>query len=242
MDQHQTKQLTNTLTTQIPKTLTELTNNLPNTTTPGNGTRNTTRAHPLPYRENVSEARIQLETVLVGWAKLTAEQTKTHNPQPNPTAAAHYLARHLPWILEQEFAQDLADEITTAHNRARQTLTDNPPTLTIGTCPSTLTTGETCTGVLMVGTQSQAITCPRCATTWPAKEWPRLGVLLGCEPVGLVDAYAASRRLHDLGYPVTPDLIRKWAERGKVTRKGKGPRRRTLYELADLLSQAQASA
>lgn len=226
----------------IPHLFDQLTEHLPNTPNPNHGERTTTsRHHPLPYRDNVSVARINLETLLVSWARLVSDKQGISAPQPNALAVVEYLVRHLSWIVDQDFMPIMCDEIEEAMDSATHTITDHTHTLTIGSCPAPTVSGEPCTGVLMVTPNDRQVVCPRCGEDWQASEWPRLGALLGCEPVGLVDAYAGAARLHDLGFTITPATIRKWAERGKVGRKGKGARKRVLYDLADLVSVAQQS-
>jgi hypothetical protein len=215
---------------------------LPNDGAGQSSTRSASRSFPLPYRDDIAQARIQLEGVLVGWARIVSEEQAIALPKPDLIAVAQYLGRHLPWLLDQPFIDELFNEVDAAINGCRKALADREPTLTIGTCPGTLTDGRPCTGVLMVTPIDRVITCKLCATAWEADTWPRLGLLLGCDPVGLVDAYVASARLHDLGYTITPATIRKWVQRGKVSAKGKGQRQRHLYDLADLLELARVGA
>ena len=215
---------------------------LPNDGAGQSSTRSASRSFPLPYREEIAHARIQLEGVLVGWARIVSEEQSIALPKANVTAVARYLTKHLPWLIDQPFIDELFNEVDDAIEGCRRALTQREPTLTIGTCPGMLTDGSPCTGVLMVTPLDRVIACKVCATAWEAETWPRLGLLLGCDPVGLVDAYVASARLHDLGYTITPATIRKWVQRGKVAAKGKGERQRHLYDLADLLELAQVGA
>jgi len=215
---------------------------LPNDGTGQSSTRSASRSYPLPYREEIANARVQLESVLVGWARIVSEDQGIALPKANLKAVARYLTKHLPWLLDQPFIDELFNEVDDAIEGCHRALVQREPTLTIGTCPGTLTDGSPCTGVLMVTTLERSISCKVCSTTWEADTWPRLGLLLGCDPVGPVDAYVASARLHDLGYTITPATIRKWVQRGKVHTVGKGDRARHLYDLADLLELAKASA
>lgn len=227
---------------QIPRLFQQLADHLPNTPNPNHGERTTTsRHHPLPYRDNVSVARINLETLLVSWARVVSDKQNIAPAEPNALAVVAYLTRHLPWIIDQDFLDIMCEEIVDAVTSANHTMIDHTHTLTIGSCPAPTVTGEPCTGVLMVTPHDRQIVCPKCGEDWQASEWPRLGALLGCEPIGLVDAYAGAARLHDLGFSITPATIRKWAERGKIGRKGKGARKRVLYDLGDLIGLAEQS-
>ena len=215
---------------------------LANDGTGQSSTRSASRSFPLPYREEIANARVQLEGVLVGWARIVSEEQGIALPKANVKAVAKYLTKNLPWLIDQPFIDELFNEVDDAIEGCHRALTQREPTLTIGTCPGTHVDGSPCTGVLMVTPLDRVIACKECDTTWEADTWPRLGLLLGCDPVGPVDAYVASARLHDLGYTITPATIRKWVQRGKVHTVGKGARARHLYDLHDLLELAKASA
>lgn len=196
------------------------------------------RSHPLPFRDDVAEAKVQLEAVVVGWCRVISEEQMIGLPSATVIQASDYLALHLLWAAEQMWADEFCREVLEGVSAARRALSDRVPMVTLGQCPETGEDGAQCPGELRVRVDESSIRCRHCGTTWAADEWARLALLMGCDDSGLVDAYAASYRLADLGYRITPSTIRSWKQLGKIEAKGR-ERRRDLFELSELIERAR---
>lgn len=190
---------------------------------------------PLPYDQRASDMLADLRSVLVGWIR-----DATPDPGEQPPDDLHAMLTHLraqDWR-QHPAADEFADEIHWILGQARHCI-DTPPTSRYrGPCGATLEDGRACDGdVYQVGDH-----LPRC---WVCRathaEDERMAWIQAIAADRLVTATTAAGALSAWGEHIKPDLVRKWAERGRLLAKGHDHRGRPLYVFAEVRALAEAT-
>lgn len=146
-----------------------------------------TREKPMPINENASDAWRLARDALASWASMVSEETDTYPPLPMIEETSRYLLRHLDWIVEQPWVDQMYGEIDTARKAMRAvTAPVRTKRVPIGPCAHEtgcdVTTGTTivCAGTLKAlvhldDTELPAtITCTSCGQEHASPEWRAL--------------------------------------------------------------------
>lgn len=92
--------------------------------------------------------------------------------------------------------------------------------------------GKTCDTDLYATERAAMVECPSCGMAYLAAV--RREVLAAAAVDVLATATDLSRALTTLGQPVTPERVRKWAERGRLAAKGRDRRGYPTYRVGDV--------
>lgn len=203
---------------------------------------------PLPYDQRASLAQDALTTTLRAWLIALhpgAVPGPAHTrprcdhgscmqirwrawPGDDATGAATWLRDRVGLIARSDAAPDVVDEIHAAVDQARHDTDRAADRLFAGPC-------DTCGDVLWARLNATVATCRTCEAAYDLAD--RRAWLLAAADDELVTAIDASRALTRLGLEVTPERIRQWAHRGRLTPQGtetRAGRQLPLYRLGDL--------
>lgn len=189
-------------------------------------------ADRLPWDQRAAEAAAVLRSALVGWVRVANEATGAHGaseglPADTMAAMSAWLLRRVELIRHTEAASECVDEITAAVRNARRAI-DRPPSMRYaGPC-------DHCGTDLLAAAHLEAVTCRECgAEYWVAdrQAWMR----------DRLDDHLtwAANAVHLLASPVygleiTPKMISRWVERGRLPDHGTDAKGRTLYRVGDI--------
>jgi hypothetical protein len=180
----------------------------------------------MPYHVGASEARVIVESTIVGWAARLAEVNK-HLTPPSMTveAAAAWMARLPALIALLPEAGYLVDEVCYATAYAVKAIDRAPDRVYVGPC-------ECGTTLYAIGDRD-VVRCPDCAMAWEVAERRRW--MMGYVSEQVLTAAEISRALPSwLGIAVTPARIRGYAHRGKLTVRA-WRHERAAYRVGDVL-------
>ena len=122
---------------------------------------------------------IPVLAVLESWARMVREERQIQAPKARATVTseAALLAKHLPWILEQPWVDELAKEIRDVKSALHSAIGDHAPR-PVGTCPVVHPDAGECGGKLFQDRYGgMSVTCRRCGETWGETELRRLGLM-----------------------------------------------------------------
>ena len=137
-------------------------------------------------------------------------------------AMALALLHQVPRIRQREDAPDSLAALTQATRQARRVIDRPPSRVYAGPCPQ-------CGADLLAMPGRSVITC---ACGQPVVIAERQEAMRQALEDHLGNAAYAARACTGLGLPVTPEVIRKWAERGKLVPHG------GLYRIGDVITLA----
>lgn len=195
---------------------------------------------PIPFNPRASETELELTRDLTTAADGIAAARGLHRPMDDLRMLGPWLAEQVTWIRSRA-AGGQQVEYLVARLRWAWRAVDAPPEMTfLGPCGA-LTVGEDqvpieCSADLYGVPGRPEVQCRECGTTVPVadrREW-----LLSKAEDRLLPASEMARAVRGLGVDVTPSVIRKWAERGRLTRKGirpMGGRQIPVYRVGDVL-------
>ncbi len=185
---------------------------------------------PLPIDLAASEALDILRSVLVGWVR-----DVTPRPDDQPPDTLRGMARHLRWWdwAAHPAADEFADELHHALTTIRQCIDSPPERHYLGPCGAIDVDGRACQGdVYAVGNRQPR--CRDCGERWDADErrhaiaeWANGQLVTATEGATALAAWAGM-------VDVTPERIRLWAHRGRVTARATTTEGRPLYPFAEL--------
>lgn len=182
---------------------------------------------PLPYDPRASEVGYVLRNTLVEWVRAVSAQTHSNYiwPRETTTSLARWLlARHKD-LCAHPSAAEAVDEIGAAV-RAAERIIDRPAERWFaGPCD--------CDARLYAAPGAPTVTCRDCGSRYDVAE-RRAWLMDACEDQLAYGALIA-QALTSLGQPVTPERIRKWAERGRIVAHGTDLRGRPQYRVGDII-------
>lgn len=116
---------------------------------------------------------------LESWARMVREERNLATPDDAATVIgeAAFLRRHLLWIAEQPWVDELYDDIRTLHRQLADAVGDYRPR-PVGRCGVATEDGE-CGGALMPSRWSVGVYCGRCGASWTETDLERLGLVIG---------------------------------------------------------------
>lgn len=171
-----------------------------------------------------------LEVILRGWA----EQVSVVAPSFTPPQIAARLYRQQAWILRQEWAGDLLQELRDALNDCNRATDRAGQRVFAGMCP-TEHDGNVCGQPLYALTGRPYARCRECQQEWDVSDWRERALAAAEYQHGT--AAEISRMLSD---PVTREAlpqatIRQWARRGKLEAAWcQVADRRNVYRVSDV--------
>jgi hypothetical protein len=179
----------------------------------------------LPYNPHAAEILTHLRRLLDTWTLvvLNGQPWPPETPR-NPTTQAARIGA-APWHTHPDAPEILAD-LDRLADRIHQCIDTPPERRYLGPCGTTLEDGTTCPGdVYQLGTKPP--TCRHCRTTHAADQ--RLAWIADLAADQLVTAHDAAGALSAWGAHITPDLVRKWASRGRLLPRGHDRAGHTVY-------------
>lgn len=122
------------------------------------------------------EGRRGVLGAVVAWANEIRDGRKMATPEPHTvTEACALIGRHLPWVVDQDWADELHAELKSLHRELSDATGDYRPK-PVGRChvvPDD--TDQPCGGPLLANPYG-GVHCPRCDATWDANELRILGL------------------------------------------------------------------
>lgn len=218
---------------------------------------------PLPYDVGASRAASTLKAVLVGWARLVSDERPSrrrmtrrgkplvwldgqqrwehldHTPltcRDSSSSIAGWLLHHVTWLSRHDAAADAYSEIVGAVNNIRRTIDIAPDATYIGPCYA-LVDGVECDETLYAIEGRDTVHCRTCGTTWDARA--RTLETLAHAATVAQDATTLSRSFALKGIALDTDRIKKWGQRGHLTRAGTSPRGHPTYIVAHVARLVQ---
>lgn len=205
---------------------------------------------PLPYSDRASAAHRELVAVLTEWAEL-ADPTLAADPRPLTLARlGPLLARQVPRLRTSPHGGEAVERIMLAIREAARAVDRPADRRYAGPCQGERVVvpflhGGLCGSDLYATPGRPDVTCRDCGATYPITE--RRAWLLEAAAEALLPATELARAIDGLGVDVTPAMIRRWASRGLIERKGVR-RRRVLsrqdedpvYRVGDVLDKVAA--
>lgn len=140
--------------------------------------------------------------------------------------AMRYIAANVGWLAHHREAEAAFDELEHICALVDLAIDSHPPKLYAGRC-------DVCRKDIYADQGAQVVKCDVCRISYPMEE--RREHLLRLVADQLDTAANISAAITDLGENVTPEVIRKWAERGRLIAKGKDHRGRPTYRVGDVL-------
>ncbi len=194
---------------------------------------------PLPWDQRASEATDVLRSTLVGWVRIALEEAHPRPASPRDGLAdmARFLLALMPWFRQHAAADQAVDEVTHAVENAQRVTDRAPDRVYAGPCREEYgpedERGERCCTAHLYATNPRAVQCPNCKAVHDVP--PRQAWLLAMAQDQLETATNLSQALSRLGESVTPERVRKWAQRGRVLPHGHNERGHPLYRVGDVL-------
>lgn len=115
--------------------------------------------------------------LLAPWADLVGEQRRVQAPAGGVGVTSRFLLRHLEWISQQPWVDELTRELRTLHRQLGDAVGIHPPT-PVGHCTATDADGNQCDGPLWP-TRVGGVICGTCGDRWSSQALARLGAKIG---------------------------------------------------------------
>lgn len=212
----------------------------------GSGGGSGARERPVPYDDRASRAAELLRDTMLLWAGVLAqgrrrppgpacaarrcrhrscESIRYWTEPPSTGMSARWLSVQLDRIERHPGVVEIVEGVRYAVQRA-ETVVDRPPdSWYAGPCDS-------CAADMYAEVGATMVQCLGCANSYGAVH--RREQLLAAAEDALAPATLAARALTTLGQPVTPERIRKWAERNRITPHGTDPNGAPQYRIGDI--------
>lgn len=195
---------------------------------------------PVPFD---TRASVDLETLHVDlprWARAVAQHRGVLIDAPDePIALSRWLLRWVGAAAQHPDAGELLDDVRAMTHAAERTIDRAPDLRFVGPC-------DNCGQDLYVLPHAKAAQCKTegCGATYPMEE--RRAWLIEQTYGQLLTANEMSRAIAELvpGQRITPDRIRQWAARGKLTKylpHARDPHKRSRYLVEDVINQLRGT-
>ncbi len=191
---------------------------------------------PVPFDEDAAWTLADVRSVLVGWTRVAVD----HDGKPWPADTLPAMLRRLRRTRWQthEAADELLDELGWLHEQVLRVIDHPAERHYLGPCTAVDAEGIECTGDVYA-TGSGAPRCRDCGATYSRDE--RMAWILEVTADQLVTASEAAGALSAWGQHIKPELVWKWAERGRLERRGTDRHGRPTYRFADVRTLAAES-
>ncbi|MGZ4518890.1 MAG: hypothetical protein ACXVX9_12180 [Mycobacteriaceae bacterium] len=140
--------------------------------------------------------------------------------------ALRYIANNVGWLAHHQEALQAFDELEHISALVDIAIDTKPPQSYAGRC-------DVCRKDMYAEQGAESVECKVCRINYPMAD--RRDHLLSLVADQLDTASNLSAAITELGENVTPEVIRKWAERGRLIAKGKDHRGRPTYRVGDVL-------
>lgn len=199
---------------------------------------------PLPYDIRAAEAGWVLRSALSGWVRLLADGCEASGPvhavcehascelirlgawpEDELQAMSRWLLVRHHGLVRHPAAVEAHGEITEAVRQAERAIDARAERWYAGPCQ--------CGEDLYARPGAALVTCHACAEQYDVAE--RRSYLLAAAEDTLAGATLIAQALTSLGQPVTPDRMWKWAERGRIVKRGTDLRGKPLYRVGDVI-------
>lgn len=192
---------------------------------------------PLPYDVGASKASGDLKAVLVGWARLVAEERGVPlTCRDESGSIADWLLHHVTWLSRHDAAADAYSEIVGAVNNIRRVIDIAPDRTYIGPCYSVID-GVECTETLYGIEGREDAKCRTCGTVWNARA-RTLEALAHADKVAQ-PATVLTRSFAARGVALETDKIKQWVRYRHLTAHGVTARGRPTYIIAHVARLVQ---
>lgn len=202
---------------------------------------------PVPFEARASTTSAVLLDTLLAWVERIATERGIDAPPPELfrpmntwTVVGAWLCAQVPWLRTSPLGPDAVSKLHAVLAMVRGVV-DRPADLFYaGPCSGTVTdeagVERTCGSDLLARPGKTEVTCKECGATYPLSD-RRQWLLAKVEDM-LLSATDLARAIDGLGVDVTPTLIRKWKERGRLA--GHGPNQ-NLYRVGDVRDLVKAT-
>lgn len=186
---------------------------------------------PLPWHEKASTSGRHLHAVLVSWALLVVEEREVQ--APTDATVAQWLSGHVEWLRHHPAGVEALREIHAAVDGALRVIDRPVEQRWLGLCEHPTDAGP-CPYSVLAEPGEHYVTCRACGAVHDTEA--RRDRMLAAVDDQLSHASLIASALSGLlGQDVKPDLLRKWAERGRLIAHGVDSARRPLYRVGDVL-------
>lgn len=191
----------------------------------------TVRVQPLPFDDTASRVLRAIRSALVGWVRTVITQGDRW-PRDTSVAMCRWLLKRVPAIRVHDEGPGLLDSVTELTETARRTIDLCPDLWFAGVCGAPVADGL-CGERLYAEMTAGKVDCTSCGAAHDVGE--RRADLLAAADDQLETATHLARALTRLGEPVTPERIRKWRERGRLTEHGVDMDGHPTYRVGDVI-------
>ena len=140
--------------------------------------------------------------------------------------ALRYIADNTSWLAHHPDADQAFDELEHIAALVDSAIDTTPPKMYAGPC-------DVCRKDMYADPEAGVVECKVCQLVYPMEG--RRDHLLSLVADQLDTASNISAAIADLGENVTPEVIRKWAQRGRLIAKGRDHRGHPTYRVGDVL-------
>lgn len=183
-----------------------------------------TEERPLPWDERGSKATAVLRVALTRLVRVLADGRGGRLPEDDPGDIARWLLGRVDqWRMHPQ-ATEMWERLQAALDSATQVTDRAPDLLYVGPCDPhgrIVGDGHSCSRHLYVESGATVVQCPACGTVHEVRD--RRALLVDAARDRLATPSELSRFLTAYEQPVSPDRIRKWAERGQLIARGHLP-------------------
>lgn len=206
---------------------------------------------PLPFNAKASATTAILLDTLLAWVDRIAQDAGVDTPplevlRPMGTwsVVGAWLCAMVPWLRSSPLGPEAVAKLGAAV-RAARLVVDRPPDLIYaGPCTASTVDADglhtVCGADLYARFNELTVTCSECGARWPLSDRRRW--LLGKVEDMLLPATELARAIDGLGVDVTPTLLRKWKERGRITSHGTDAHGHPVYRVGDVMDVVNAAA
>lgn len=197
---------------------------------------------PLPWHPGAAESIAEVRAVLVGWCRvLHGDHPDADGAWPADTLAdmAVWLCARVEALRHHPGGSEAIGEIVDVVARAVRVVDRPPERWYAGVCGAPAEGGH-CEVDLYARADAAMIACPVCGTQWDVAERRRW--LLDLAEDVLAYPVMIAQALSNLGTPVTPVMITRWVQAGRLIDHGRDGAGHRLYRLGDVIDLAHEHA
>lgn len=186
----------------------------------------------MPFDVGASKAKSDLQAVLAGWTKLTAEERPARmDCRETCTQMAGWLLQHTGWLRHYSGAATLLEELAEAVAGVERVIDLRVPLVYIGPCKP----DHGCKGELWARLDATTTTCRACGDVWFVDEVRARNLATARSMVAPAETIATA--LSSNGVPMTVQRIYKWRSRGFIHAASTSANGRLLFRLGDVADE-----
>lgn len=194
---------------------------------------------PLPLDLNASYTADDVRNVLTTWARDLMDGRAIHGPADTIAGCAAWITGQLNILRARPYAEKALDELSDAVARVRRAVDSHVQRVYRGPCGASTDTGP-CAEELYAVAHAETIRCRSCDTEHDSAA--RRERLLGAVRDQIVPACDITTAIQVWAdRDLDSSTVRKWAERGRLVRRGWTRDGRPTYRVGDALALADTS-